>query len=153
MAGGEDQAQQVVADVVVERGVEIRAAALPRRGSSSRAELLVLALEPLAAPQHVDRAVLRGGHEPGARVVRDARLRPLLERGDERVLRQLLGEADVAHDAREAGDEPWPTRSARPRRWRDGHRKPSRHRLEHLRPVLQARGTSPPRGLRPRSGF
>ena len=30
---------------------------------------------------------------------------PLLERGDERVLRQLLGEADVAHHAREAGDE------------------------------------------------
>ena len=31
---------------------------------------------------------------------------PLLERGDERVLREVLGEADVAHDAREAGDEP-----------------------------------------------
>ena len=28
--------------------------------------------------------------------------RPLLERGDERVLRQLLGEPDVAHDARAA---------------------------------------------------
>ena len=70
----------------------------------------------------VDRAVLRGGHEPGARVVRDARLRPLLERGDERVLRELLGEADVAHDPREAGDEPRPTRSARPRRSRDGCR-------------------------------
>ena len=50
--------------------------------------------------------MLRGGHEPGARVVRDARLRPLLERGDESVLRELLGEADVAHDPREAGDEP-----------------------------------------------
>ena len=32
--------------------------------------------------------------------------RPLLERGDQRVLRELLGEADVAHDAREPGDEP-----------------------------------------------
>ena len=30
---------------------------------------------------------------------------PLLERGDEGVLGQLLGEADVAHDAGEAGDE------------------------------------------------
>ena len=50
--------------------------------------------------------MLRRGHEPGARVVRDARLRPLLERGDERVLREILGQADVAHDAREAGDEP-----------------------------------------------
>ena len=39
------------------------------------AELLVLALEHLAPPQQVDRAVLRGRHEPGARVVGDARLR------------------------------------------------------------------------------
>ena len=50
--------------------------------------------------------MLRGGHEPGARVVRDARLRPLLERGDQRVLRELFGQADVAHDPRQAGDEP-----------------------------------------------
>ena len=70
------------------------------------AELLVLALEQRCVGAAVDRAVLGGGHEPGARVVRDARLRPLLERGDERVLRQLLGEADVAHDPREPGDEP-----------------------------------------------
>ena len=30
---------------------------------------------------------------------------PLLERRDERVLRQLLGDADVAHHAREPRDE------------------------------------------------
>ena len=49
--------------------------------------------------------MLRGGHEPGARIVRDARLGPALERGDERVVRQVLGETDVAGDAREPGDE------------------------------------------------
>ena len=32
--------------------------------------------------------------------------RPLLERGDQRVLGQLLGQADVAHDPRQPGDEP-----------------------------------------------
>ena len=69
-------------------------------------QLLLLALERAAAPQHVDRAVLRGGHEPGARVVRDARLRPALERGDQRVLREVLGEADVAHDPRQPRDQP-----------------------------------------------
>ena len=105
MAGGEHEAQQVVADVVVERGVEIRHGHLLLR-LELVAELLVLALEQLAPAQQVDRAMLGGGHEPGARVVRDARLRPLLERGDQRVLRELLGQADVAHDPREAGDEP-----------------------------------------------
>ena len=59
----------------------------------------------LRAAQPVDGAVLGGGHQPGAGLVGDARSRPLLERGDERVLRQLLGHADVAHHAREAGDE------------------------------------------------
>ena len=70
------------------------------------AELLVLALEPLSPAQEVDGAVFRRGHEPGARVVRDARLGPLLERRDERVLGELLGKTDVAHDPRETGDEP-----------------------------------------------
>ncbi len=32
--------------------------------------------------------------------------RPLLERDDQRVLRQLLGQTDVAHQARKPGDEP-----------------------------------------------
>src|SRR6266852_976051 len=50
--------------------------------------------------------MLRGGHEPGTRVVRDARLRPPFERGDERLLREVLGQSDVAHDSRESGDEP-----------------------------------------------
>ena len=105
MAGREDQAQEVVADVVVEGRVEIRRGRLLRL-SSSRPSSSCLRSSTLRSAQQVDRPVLGGGHEPGAGVVRDARLRPLLERGDERVLGQLLGEADVAHDPREAGDEP-----------------------------------------------
>jgi hypothetical protein len=35
------------------------------------AQLFVFAVEPLVAAQAIDRTVLRGGHEPGARVVRD----------------------------------------------------------------------------------
>ena len=50
------------------------------------AELLVLALERLSRRKQVDGAMLGGGHEPGARIVRDARLRPLLQGGDQRVL-------------------------------------------------------------------
>src|SRR5439155_18763789 len=66
----------------------------------------VLALAPLAAPPRVDGPMLGGGHEPRARVVRDARLGPPLECHDQRVLREILGQTDVAHDPREPGDEP-----------------------------------------------
>jgi hypothetical protein len=50
--------------------------------------------------------MLRGGHEPGTRLVRDARGRPPLERGDQGVLREILGQPNVADDPRETGDEP-----------------------------------------------
>jgi hypothetical protein len=40
-------------------------------GLKRATEFLVLTLEPLAAAQCVDRSMLRGSHEPGARVVRD----------------------------------------------------------------------------------
>src|SRR5439155_17122630 len=70
------------------------------------AKLLVLAFEQLVAAEEVDRTVLRGGHQPGTGIARDAGLRPLLERGDERIVREVLGEPDVAYDPREAGDDP-----------------------------------------------
>jgi hypothetical protein len=105
VAAREHEAQQIVADVVVERGVEVR-----RRRVALElehvAELLVLAVDALPAAQLVERAVLRGGHEPRAGALGQARARPRLERRDERVLRELLGAADVAGEAREAGDEP-----------------------------------------------
>ena len=44
-------------------------------------------------------------HQPGARVARDARRRPLLEGRDQRVVRQVLGRAEVAHQAHQAGDQ------------------------------------------------
>ena len=72
--------------------------------STSRADLELatelprLSLVDLRSPQSVDRPVLGRGHEPGAGVVRDARLWPLLKGGDERLLGKILGDADVAHD-------------------------------------------------------
>ena len=86
MARDEHEAQQVVADVIVDGGVEIRYARFPAVFELVT-ELLVLTVEHLAPAQLVDGAMLRGGHEPGPRVVRDARLGPTLERGDERILR------------------------------------------------------------------
>src|SRR5439155_512472 len=60
MTGGEHEAQEVVADVVIDRGLEVRHRPL-LPGLELAAELLVLALEPLASTQAVDRTMLRGG--------------------------------------------------------------------------------------------
>jgi len=70
MAGREHEAQEIVAHVIVERGGQLSLGTL-LAGFELVPELGVLALEQLAAAQGVDAAVLRGGHEPGARVVRD----------------------------------------------------------------------------------
>jgi hypothetical protein len=51
-------------------------------------------------------AAARHGHEPGARVVRDTCLGPLFERCDERVLRKVFGQPDIANDTGQAGDQP-----------------------------------------------
>ena len=105
MAGCKDEPQQVVADVVVERGIEVRRRTFSL-GLDLATELGVLAFDQLLAAQPIDGAMFRGGHQPGARLVGNARLGPLLECGDEGVLRQLLGNTDVTHEARQAGDEP-----------------------------------------------
>jgi hypothetical protein len=104
VARGEHQAQQVVADIVVERGVEV--GRLARAGGLQvMAQFLVLALDQLCAAQAVDGAVPGGGHQPGAGLVGDAGARPPLQGGNQGVLRQLLGETHIAHHAGEAGDQ------------------------------------------------
>src|SRR5205085_12324142 len=66
---------------------------------------LVLRLAPLLAADPVDRAVARGGREPAAGVGRYAGLRPLLQRGHERLTRRLLCDVDVTEAADERGDQ------------------------------------------------
>ena len=71
VTGREDETQEVVADVVIDPRLEVRHRNL-LPGVDLPAELLVLALEQRLSAQQVDRPALCGGHEPGARVVRDA---------------------------------------------------------------------------------
>ena len=104
MAGREDETQQVVANVIVESRFKIGYGHLFCLELAT--EFFVLALMPRVSAEVVNGAMLGGGHEPGARVVRDARLRPLLERGDESILCQVLGQSDVAYDPRQTGNEP-----------------------------------------------
>ncbi len=106
MTGDEDEAQEVVSEVVVVVGGLVddglRAG---RRGQGLAAQLLVLALEDRSAAQEVDGAALADGHEPGPRVVGDAGPGPLLERGGEGVVRQVFPDADIADVPGQPGDE------------------------------------------------
>src|SRR5713226_2323665 len=103
MAGHEDEAEEVVPDFLVDRRVQVQA--FPS-ALDIASHLVVLALERLPAPDQVDRAVFRGSHQPGARTLRHAIGGPLLERGDEGVLCELLSRPDVAYKASQPGYEP-----------------------------------------------
>ena len=105
MAGNENEPEQVIADVIVDRGFQTsHGGLLPGIGFAS--QFFMLTLEKFCATEGVDGTMLRRGHEPGARIIRDARLWPTLESGDECILCEVFGEADVTHHARESGDKP-----------------------------------------------
>ena len=77
MTRREDQAQQVVVDVVGERAVEVR---LDARflGRQDPADLRVLLRQLGVAAEGVDRAPFRHRHQPGTGIARHALARPLL---------------------------------------------------------------------------
>ena len=104
MACNEDQAQQIVADLVVE----------PRRRIVCRhllakldlmPELLVLALDELCVPKVIERAVLRGRHQPRAGIVGHPDFRPPFECRQQRFLRDLLGQTDIANESCNAAND------------------------------------------------
>ncbi len=103
MARCEHQSQQVVADIIVKSGVEIGHSVLLLQ--QLVAEFLVFPIEQAVTAEVVDCPVFCGGRQPGAGVPRHALGGPLLERGDQRVVRQVFGDADVADHARQAGDD------------------------------------------------
>ena len=57
------------------------------------------------AAEEIDGAAFGGGGEPCAGIVGDAGLRPLLECGEKRLLCKVFGQADVASEAGESGDD------------------------------------------------
>lgn len=81
MAGGEDESQDVIVDrlpLVLGRLIEV---------VSDRAILLI---ERIASSPSADRFALRDGREPGGRVTRNTRLRPLGESvGDDGTVYEL----------------------------------------------------------------
>jgi len=104
MTGDEEQAQQIITNIVVKSGVQIRHGHLFRPKLST--QFLMFSLKSRVSAEVIHGTMLGSRHEPGARVIRDARLGPLLERGDQSILREILGQAHITHDPREAGNEP-----------------------------------------------
>ena len=103
MAGDEDQAQQIIADLIVGGRLDTVAALLIHLELGTKD--FVLGSQHALVAQPVDGAVAGGRREPRPRIVGDAGARPLLERRDERILRELLGCSHVAGQARESRDE------------------------------------------------
>src|ERR1700688_2586366 len=93
MAGDEYQAEKVVANVIVDRGFQTsHGGLLP--GIDFASKLFVFTFEKFCAAEGVNCAMLRRGHEPGARIIRDARLWPTFESGDECILCEVFRETD-----------------------------------------------------------
>ena len=105
VAADEHQPEQVVADRgIVDRGVEIRGGPLVKVEVAP--QLFRLALERGSPAHGVDRPMLGRAHQPGRRTIRDAGIRPLADRGFERVLGEILGQADVPDDPSQRCNEP-----------------------------------------------
>ena len=106
MTGDEHQAQQIVADVVVERGVEIGRGALllrPRARSPSSSCLRSSAC--CGGSRSMARCLaVAMSQAPGLSGTPDSG--HCSSAATQRILRQVLGQADIAHHPGEAGDEP-----------------------------------------------
>ena len=107
MAGREDQAKKLIVDVVVHGRFEFLEAGVAFI-LQIPADLLMLAGAHPLATEAVDGAALGRGHKPGAGPVRNPAFRPFGQCGDERVLRQLFGQADVTNHPGQARDQPGP---------------------------------------------
>jgi hypothetical protein len=103
MTGDEDEAEEVVADGVVEGGVEV-GHGLFERGEVA-GEVFVFALGDGVMAEEIDGASFGGGGKPSGGIIGDAGLRPLFECGDECLLREVFSQADVASEAGESGDD------------------------------------------------
>jgi hypothetical protein len=104
MTGSEDEPEHLVADVVIQGGVEIGHGLLLRL--QVRGDDLVLAFKHPAPAQMIQGPAPGGDHQPGARLFRNARRGPVLESSQQGFLRQILGQRYIAQHPRQAGDQP-----------------------------------------------
>jgi hypothetical protein len=107
VTGDEDEAEEVVSDGIVEGGVEVRHGlfACGQVTCQVACQVCVFTLGDGVAAEEIDGAAFGGCCEPCCGIIGNARLRPLFECGEECFLREVFGEADIAGEAGEAGDD------------------------------------------------
>ena len=103
MTRDEDKAQHVVADLIVECGIEVGCRTLYRKQAA--ADFLMFQLGSFGVAEVIDGAALGGEHEPGPGVGGNSRCGPLLERGHESFLGEVFGKTHIANHARESPDD------------------------------------------------
>jgi hypothetical protein len=108
MAGNEHEAQQVVVDGFIEgtfdHGVEVWRG-VGKLVFDLEGERFLLARVQFAPADHVDRAVLGSGREPGRRIFRHSMDGPLLQRRQQGVLREFLRQPHIAQYSRKRSDD------------------------------------------------
>ena len=139
MTSGKDQPQDVIVDDLIQCLVhclsQLLLSFLKLPGN-----FLVLLREHLRTAETIDGATLCRGHQPCSGIFRDTLIGPPLQGGNQRVLGQFLGNADVAGDAGDRSDHPrrldLPHRLDRPVDVGHGRLTPSRWWPErHIRQV------------------
>ena len=103
MAGGEDEAQQIIIDILVEHGLDL--GHLLFEGHEIDGQRTMLAIDHGGAPEAIERPVPRDLGQPGGRVARNAILGPALQCQQEGILGDLLGQTDVTQIAGKPGGE------------------------------------------------
>src|SRR6478752_9609001 len=104
MAGGKDQPKQLISDVVVQGRIKIGHGLL--LGLHLPGNHLVLTLEHSITAQMIQGPPLGSGHQPCAWFFWNACRGPVLEGGQQSVLRQLLCKRYIAQHCRQASDQP-----------------------------------------------
>ena len=151
VAGDEDQAQEIVTDVLAGHLLEVPHGT---RLLAENVDVFLLGSPPPSSSQLVEPAVARGRQQPRAGPVGDPLGGPVLERGDERLLGEILRQSHIADEADERRDQPrrlhLPDRLHRAMRLRHGEGFSARPPPCAARPPSRgARPSGPPARSRP----
>jgi len=103
VTGDEDEAEKVVSNGVVEREVEIRQGLFEEHEVAS--QIFLFPVGDSVATEEIDGAAFGGGGEPCAGVFGDTGSRPLFQGGEQGLLCEVFGKADVSGEASEPGDD------------------------------------------------